>query len=152
MANEELLGRLDQAFSDLRGSYQGLSEEQLSQPTLDQWSVNDLLSHLAGWHEEMARMFDRMLRGERPTPEGADYSDPDAWNARFVEERRGRSWIEVTEDLATSYRELRARAESMPPDRLVPGKTAYRLIVDDTIGHYREHGDQIGQWRRSAGW
>lgn len=151
MANEQLLSELDQALADLKKSYEGLDEDQLSQVGLDQWNVKDLLAHITGWHYETSRMFDRMLRGERPTPEGVDYSDPDSWNAQFVEQRKGRTMTEVELDLDISYRELRERAEMMPEDRMTPGKTAYRLISDTNINHYRDHAAQIRQWRESAG-
>ena len=151
MANDQLLRELDQGLADLKKTYEGADEDQLSQVALDQWSVKDVLAHITGWHYETSRMFDRMLRGERPTPEGVDYSNPDTWNAQFVEQRKGRSMTEVEMDLDTSYYELRSRAEMMPEDRMEPGKTGHRLLMDTNLNHYRDHANQIQQWRQSAG-
>lgn len=151
MPNEELLDQLDQALADLRGTVADLTEEQAGQVGLDQWNVKNALAHIAGWHLEAARMFDRMSRGERPAPEGTDYSNPDEWNVRFVEARSGQSLIEALSDLDNTYQELRARVEAMPEDRLAEGKTARRIVMTTGIEHYRDHGDQIRKWRQSQG-
>lgn len=152
MTKQELLNELDAGLTDLKEAYSGLTEEQASEAGIDAWCVKDVLAHVSGWHYETSRMLDRMLRGQRPSPEGVDYSNVNDWNARFVEERKGRSLIEMIADLDTSYREFRSRAESLPEDRLQEGKTAYRMIKQDTIDHYREHGAQIREWRSAAGY
>ena len=39
---------------------------------------------MTGWFGEMTVGLKRVANGERPTPEGVNYSDADAWNAKFI--------------------------------------------------------------------
>ena len=68
------------------------------------WSVVNLLQHMDGWLREMTPALQRLARGERPTPEGIDYSNFDAWNAKFVEVRGEQTMAEA---IAAIRRELR---------------------------------------------
>ncbi len=38
-------------------------------------------------------------------------------------------------------------ADAVPAQRYVPGKTAYRIVDQNSAHHYKEHGDQIRGWR-----
>ena len=42
-------------------------------------------------------------------------------------------------------------ADRVPAERWRPGKTTYRIVDDNTAHHYREHADQIRDWRASRG-
>ena len=43
-----------------------------------------------GWLREMTPALERLTRGERPTPEGIDWSNVDAWNANGTSVPAGR--------------------------------------------------------------
>ena len=85
---DQVLGELDDAFAGLQATYKDLPEARKRVVMQGNWSVKDILVHIAGWHREMAGALSRIARGERAAPEGVDYSDFDAWNARFVEAAR----------------------------------------------------------------
>src|SRR3989304_8456747 len=88
---------MDAGFAGLLDAVNGLSEEQLTRvwygdPSTSLrtgWTVRDIVAHVAGWHREEIAMLERMARGERPVPESVDYTDDDAWNARFAAKWRG---------------------------------------------------------------
>ena len=82
---------LEKSYADLQSAIDGLTHEQLVTAFQGEWSVRDMLGHIVGWHHEMDDALERIARGERPVPEGVDYSDSDAWNARFVETWRNAS-------------------------------------------------------------
>ena len=150
MANkEDLLKRLDDGYAAFRETFAGLSDVQMTQTWLGDWCVRDILAHIAGWHREMSGGLERMARGERPTPEGVDYSDPDPWNERYAAEKRSLSPAEMVADLDASLATFRAAAAALPEDRFEPGRTVDRLMHINGIDHYIEHGDQIKQWRQS---
>ena len=98
----EATAALEAARRETLDAIDGIPEEKMATPAFGAWSVKDVLCHLASWEQLAVADLQRIARGERPVPDGVDYSDGDAWNARFVEARRNAS-------PATVVAELRAR-------------------------------------------
>jgi len=151
MSKDALLREMDAGFAALLGAVSGLSEEQMTRAWYGDWSVRDILAHVAGWHREEIAMLERMARGERPVPEGADYTDDDAWNARFAAKWRAASAGEVLAELKASEEAYVAAAGRLPEERFEEGRTAQRLVQQGCIEHYREHADEIREWREREG-
>jgi hypothetical protein len=116
---------------------------------LDQWNTRDILAHVAGWHTEMGQALNRLGRGERPTPEGVDYSDNDVWNAKFAGAKQDVTPSQMAAQLEESFQKYRASAQALPEDRFEEGRTVDRIIHTSGINHYVEHGEQIREWRKS---
>ena len=87
-------------------------------------------------------------RGEAPYPEGVSYDDFDAWNAKFVEARRGVKLSDVVAELEASHRDFVAAARALPDEQFAPETAGRGLIENCTSQHYREHAGQIREWRR----
>jgi len=151
MSKDALLREMEAGFADLLSTVDGLSEEQMTRVWYGDWSVRDILAHVAGWHREEIAMLERMARGERPVPESADYTDDDAWNARFVAKWRAASAGEVLAELKASKEAYVAAASRLPEERFEEGRTARRLVQQGCIEHYREHADEIRAWREKEG-
>ena len=151
MSKNDLLREMDAGFAALLGAVSGLSEEQLTRAWYGDWSVRDILAHVAGWHREEIAMLERMARGERPVPESADYTDDDAWNARFAAKWRAASAGDVLAELKASEEAYLAAASRLPEERFEEGRTAQRLVQQGCIEHYREHADEIRAWREKEG-
>ena len=151
MAKDDLLREMEAGFADLLSTVDGLSEEQMTRVWYGDWSVRDILAHVAGWHREEIAMLERMARGERPVPESADYTDDDAWNARFAARWRAASAGEVLAELNASKEAYLAAALRLPEERFEEGRTARRLVQQGCIEHYREHADEIREWRKREG-
>ncbi len=147
---DELLRQLDEGFSAFKATFAGLSDEQLGAVWLGEWSVKDILAHVSGWHREMTAGLQRLARGERPTPAGVDYSDPDPWNARFAAEARSLAPRDVLAKLDASFKDFRQSAADLSEDRFEPGRTVDRILHASGIDHYREHGEEIKAWRASV--
>ncbi len=148
---DQLLGELDQDFAGLQATYGDLPEARKQIVMQGSWSVKDILVHIAGWHREMAPALTRLARGEKPMPEGVDYSDVDAWNARWVEAARATPVSAVEKELADSFVSFREAVSAIPEDRLRPGRTADKIIHDVGMDHYRHHAAQIQAWRQREG-
>ena len=114
------------------------------------WSVKDILAHVAGWHHTMAGAMERMARGERPTPEGVDYSDADSWNARFAAAMAPQNSSTVIADLRQSFATYLRAAQAIPDDRWGEGKTINRIVETSGYGHYEEHLPAIKEYRARA--
>ena len=151
MTKEDLLQTLNAEFASLLSTLEGLSEEAATRVWYGDWSVRDILAHVSGWHTEMARAFERMARGERPVPEGTDYSDPNPWNARFAEAKGDTSFVDMVQELKASKEAFVEAAKQVPADRFEEGRAAYRILHASGIDHYREHAPEIRQWREREG-
>ena len=114
------------------------------------WGVKDILAHIAGWHHQMTGAMERMARGEKPTPEGVDYSDADGWNARFAAAMNAQSASTVVADLQQSFANYMRAARGIADDRFGEGKTVNRLLEGSGYGHYREHLPEIKEFAAKA--
>jgi hypothetical protein len=151
MARDDILKTLDSGFESLLKTIDGLSDEQMKQVWFGDWGVRDILAHVAGWHREMTGAFERIARGERPVPEGVDYSDADPINARFAEAQRNADATGIIAELKASKDAFVAAARTVPEERFEEGKSAYRILHTTGIEHYQEHEPMIREWRRREG-
>ncbi len=142
-----LLAELDAAFVELQSTYAGLDDAHLTTVMQGRWSVKDILAHMAGWHREMVPAFERLARGEKAIPAGVDYTDPDPWNARFVEGRRAMTPAQVKADLEDSFAAFRQALLGVPEPRRRGSRTAGRIAHEAGIDHYRHHAAQIRAWQ-----
>jgi len=146
-AKQELLEKAEQEYDGLKAAIKGLDEAQMGQVWLGTWGVREILAHVTGWHREMIPALERVGRGEAPFPDGA-YDDFDSWNARFVEARKGQSSADILREVEASHRGLLNAAARLPDGHFGEGKAASGLVDGVAAGHYREHAEQIRQWRR----
>ncbi len=151
MARDDIIETLNDEFDNLCKSVEGLDDAQMTRVWFGDWGVRDILAHIAGWHWEMVGAYDRIARGERPVPEGVDYNDADAWNARFARSVSNTDPDEVIEDLNASKEAFVAAARKVPEERFEEGKTAFRILHTTGIDHYREHYPAIQEWRQREG-
>ena len=149
------LKKLDEEYRNLRALVDDLDAEQLARVWFGTWSVKDIVAHVLGWEREMTAALERLARGERPTPEGVDYSNADAWNAKFslaMAPISPQSVLAIWQQVHANY--ARA-AQAVPDDRYGERdgrpQTVNRLLETSGFGHYREHGEEIRAWRKQEG-
>ena len=150
-----VLKNVETEYENLQKAVKGLSDSQMAEAWLDGWSVRDILGHVLGWESQMIIFLGRMANGERPVPEGVDYSDPDAWNAKFALEFAPIGGATVLAIWRQAHMNFVRAANALPEDRFGEKdgkpKTANRMLADNGYEHYREHTAQIQKWRESAG-
>jgi hypothetical protein len=144
-----LLREADEAFADLHEAIAGLDDEAMGRVWLGHWGVREILIHISGWHREMVPALRRIAQGETPYPPRS-YDDFDAWNARFVEQKRGVKAADVLTELEASHRQFVAAAAAVPDLHFAPDGVVRSILDGSSTGHYREHAAQIGQWRRAT--
>jgi hypothetical protein len=153
---ESALKQVDEEAANLQKALDGLSNEQMEQPFLDGWCVRDIMGHILGWQRESAMMLERMARGERPAPEGTDYSKPDEWNAKFAASVAGVNPNTVVASWRQAHGNFVRSAQSLPEDRFKAKddgtpSTASRILEGNGYGHFREHIAHIQEWRKREG-
>ncbi len=141
---------LELGYQEFRGPLARLEDDDFGEAWLGEWNLSQLLAHMAGWYREMTGAIERVRRGERPIPEGVNYGDSDAWNAKFA--TRARPGKEALHDFDAAYSAYRAAAEDLSEDvfGIEPGKDrpkiGNRLLQGSGIGHFEEHQKQLDEW------
>lgn len=151
MDKQTAIKQVEDGFNNLLATIEGLDETAMSQRFYGDWSIKDILAHISGWQHLMTASMERMARGEKPTPEGADYSDSDGWNARFSAGMKAQSAPTIVADLRQSFASYVRAARSIPDDRYGEGKTINRLLEGSGSGHYAEHLPAIQQHVKTIG-
>jgi len=147
----KILADLDAAWGDLRALVDSVPGERLEQSdVVEDWSVKDLLGHMAFWAEKSANDLNALASGkeeEIATP-GGD-AGVNEWNAREAAARKGKSLDELRAEWETSFNDARAAFEATPADTLeteVKGWPQLQRFLGDTTIHYREHANHIRTW------
>ncbi|MDQ4044479.1 MAG: ClbS/DfsB family four-helix bundle protein [Chloroflexota bacterium] len=144
----KVIDRIDANWKDFQASYAGLNDEEMLIPgVVDEWSVRDILAHVAVWDTYAMDALPGILEtGEHPR---YDYQDEtiDAYNARMTEEKRHLSLDEVREELEETHRRLLEYLGTVDASAFA-AKDAFReRLAADTWDHYPEHAAAIRAWR-----
>ena len=148
MTKQQLLDKLEKAWADLKASYAGLSEAQMTAPGVTgTWSVKDILAHVTTWEEEALKYLPLLREGKTP-PRYADlYGGLNAFNAQMSEKKRGLSLVEVLSQLDATHQQLVEYIQNAPDDLIATETRFRRRIRLDTYSHYPEHARAIREWR-----
>ena len=126
---------------------ESLSDELMTERSLDGWSVCDHLSHLAVWDELRASEVERISAGHESAWRMNEEQDA-AYNAITYSLRQRLSVDQVRWELAKSRERLLAAISSAPPrglDASLYGEAGL------TSTHEAEHMDWIRRWRSERG-
>jgi len=148
---DQFVKDLEQARNELRASYQGLSDEQMTQAgAVGEWSVKDVLTHITSWEEVTLPDLQRVARGDTPTLASFDLSKVDDWNAMVMSLRRNLPLDQVLRELDLSRQDLLSALAQLPDSALAEGQFARGMLTICTV-HDKEHTEDIRQWRQREG-
>jgi hypothetical protein len=144
---------LKEAWTALRSLVESLPPEALEQPgVVGDWSVKDLMGHVAFWNQRAAQNLEALAAGrsqeiETPTAE----EEVSALNKRESGWRKGLTLAAVKEEWLSSFGAAREALGAVPGEKLneeVKGWAMHTRFAVDTYHHYQEHLEQISAWRR----
>jgi hypothetical protein len=151
MDSRQLLKKLDKAWMEIKESYAGLSDSQLTEPGVTgNWSVKDILAHVTTWEEEALKYLPLIVKGGRPPRYSVKYGGIDAFNAQMMEQKRGLSLADVLEQLDETHRRLIAYIQSAPEEQFTQETPFRRRLRLDTYSHYPIHTKMIRAWRERS--
>jgi uncharacterized damage-inducible protein DinB len=133
--------------SELLSAIEGLSDDLMSEPSLDGWSVKDHLAHLALWDDIRAREVARISAGHDSAWRMSGEQDA-AYNALGHVLRRALSLDQVRWELATSRQRL-VDAISSATQRGLDGSRYGEAGLRST--HEAAHMEWIRRWRDLKG-
>lgn len=151
-----LISHLAAARADLLGQLLGLDERTLTEsPVLDDWTVKDILAHIAAWDRWEHQVMRQMVEGE--APDFTAVQDVDRFNAAVVEMWRARTLGEVLTELENARAVWTAWLQSLPVEEFFRRR---RYDNDEWFfpdclrvqwEHDAEHAQQIVAWREARG-
>ena len=148
---DQLVKDLEQARNELRASYQGLSEGNMTRPgAVGEWSVKDVLTHISSWEEVTLADLERVARGDTPTLASFDLSKVDDWNTMIMSLRRNLPLDQVLRELDITYADLMVSIGRLPDSALAQGQFA-RGMLTICATHDKEHTEDIRKWRQREG-
>jgi hypothetical protein len=144
---DALLRHYRETREGLLAAIHGLTDAQMTDPSIDGWSVKDHLAHLALWDDVRASEVTRISTGHdsawRITDEQAE-----AYNAIAYAARRDLPLAQVRWELATSRARLVDAIAAATPrglDSSLYSETGLRST------HEAEHAGWIKRWRGERG-
>lgn len=152
MDKQQLLTKIDKAWSGLQTSIDGLTAQQMTQPGVTgDWSVKDILGHVTAWEEEALKHLPDLLDGKRPPRYSVLYGGIDAFNALKTVENRARSLDEVQMRFDQTHARLLDYIQSAPDEQIATETRFRRRIRLDSYSHYPIHAQAIREWREQSG-
>ena len=144
---EDLLRSYRETRKKLLAAIDGLTDEQMSEPTIDGWAVKDHLAHLALWDDIRAAEVERISAGFDSAWKMTDEQD-EALNDTGYEMRRSMSAAQARWELETSRRKLLDAIASAPQEALDPSRYGAAGLRS---GHEGQHVEWLERWRREKG-
>jgi hypothetical protein len=141
---------LEAARADFLDALANVDADLVTVPgVMDDWSVRDLVVHVAAWAEHAAAALDLAASGR-----GAEFAystdETDAMNERILSEGRSTSPAAALAREDDAFAGLRRRVEGLDPAmlglRLGNGDTVEQVIRYDGPDHYAEHTAHLRAW------
>jgi uncharacterized damage-inducible protein DinB len=142
-----LVQQYRQARDALLKAIDGLTEEQLTEQSLDGWSVKDHLAHLALWDDVRASEVARISAGHASAWRMTEEQDV-AYNAMGYALRLNLSVDQIKWELAASRQTLLDAIASATPTGMDGSLYGVSGLVSS---HEQEHTGWIKRWRLEKG-
>ncbi len=162
----ELMERIRRERAALEQVISSLSDDQMTTPGPERWSVKDHLAHIVTWEQILllthmqGRPFAEAAKMDEATAAAtADMTAEGGINDFFYERDKDRPLGDVLHDFQQSHQEVLAALETMEYAELVKlhhpdNPDAGRLldyVIGDTYEHYAEHRNIIATFKEQEG-
>jgi len=132
--------------------------EKIALAVQDNWTVKDIMAHIASWESACARWIEAGAQGRDPGVPALTQTFVDTFNAENYARNRERALADVQAEFERANVELTAAVQSLPDDPddakySVWGqyKAPWRLIGGNNFGHYEEHYPALINWLKANG-
>jgi DinB family protein len=145
---EDVLRQYRESRVKLLAAIDGLTEQQMSETTIDGWAVKDHLAHLALWDDIRAAEVVRISAGFESAWKMTEQQDEEH-NATGYELRRSMSAAQARWELEQSRRKLLDAITAATPDALDLSRYGAAGLRSR---HEDEHSAWIARWRGEKGY
>ena len=156
MNKQQLITNLDASRKRLEDTIAGLSVEKMNEPNaVGDWSVKDVLAHLAMWSARSVTLLFDAEQGRASEDIESMFGNFDAVNAENYEEQKDRPLERVLADFRGVHRQLLRRVGAWDEAALFD-KTRFAWMRGQSLGdfiqgavaeHEDDHRQGIAIWR-----
>ncbi len=156
MNKTKLLNEMRDGYTSFENLLAPLSEAQMTISGVNgEWSIKDILAHLAAWQKRTLNRLEAAVRNEEPSIPGLTSDEEvDRLNDQFYQENKARPLTDVLTDFRTTYSQILDVVQAAPeevlldPQRIawLDGNALWEVVAGDTYEHYQEHTESIQQW------
>lgn len=152
---EAISNKLAEVHGVLSRTVSSLSDQAGQTMVTDQWTVKDVLAHLAGAERGMLRTAQGMASGKDPQlPEGFDNDEN---NARMVARRKAQTFAQVLDEVKTVHNDLSAFLDGITQEQLtlmgehpLAGEISLKDLLVVIYSHEVTHCNEIQNALRAA--
>ena len=147
----QIIARLNTERKRLEQNLDGLAQEDLVQPgVVGEWSIKDVLAHLADWEAHMPAWMEAARRGD-PVAEiepGLNWKQFGEFNQRIYARHRDQTPEEVLAYFHGTHRQFMEMVEAMPEDEML-AHGRYAFIGKGTIYNWLKAYANHDLWGKS---
>ena len=143
----DLMRHYGESRARLLAAIDGMTDEQMSDPSIDGWAVKDHLAHLALWDDIRAAEVERIAAGHDSAWRMTEKQDQDH-NAAGYELRRSMTAAQARWELENSRRKLLDAIAAAPAQALDPSLFGAAGLRSE---HEDQHAGWIRRWRGEQG-
>jgi DinB family protein len=140
------------ARAELLDAIDALPAARRGEASLDGWSVQEIVAHIAAAQDGRAQALEMIARGEAPHVGAFAQGDPAAFLAALRADAVSERWEQVLGRLRFARERHEAAVRGLgvlEPERYAPGRIAHR--VADVAPFDVERAERIRAWRREQG-
>jgi hypothetical protein len=146
---EAIISGLVEARREVLNAARQLTAAQQEAVFLGEWSVKELLAHLAGWDDTNIQAVQEILTCHKPSFWQHYDRDWQSYNAQLVADYRRDDFGELLAVVEASHRRLIAFLETLPADVYIKKRKIGTLLRTE-IKDEHEHAEQVGEFRTSS--
>ena len=151
MYKEALFRRLNASWQELQEAITGLPDDAMVKPgAVGEWSVRDIIAHIATWEEEALKALPIIVVGGR-LPRYASQGGIDTFNARQQEAKSHLSLERLRLEMDATHHRLLALLDRVPESAYASEGRFLKRLRLDAYGHWRLHAEDVRRWRASKG-
>lgn len=158
MNKREIMRALEESHEPILQVLDGLSDEEMLEPgVVGDWTLKDVIAHLARWEAELVKLLWQVRQGLHPTSILVGEMDYDSINARWQQEDKSRPLERILADFyGVRNQTLRRMGDFKDQDLVDPerypwlnGKPLWLKIAGNSFAHDQEHLEQINHWLKT---
>ena len=159
MTHERLRDLIDKERAVLEALVRALGETQMTMPgVVGEWTVTQVLGHVAGWERLLLSWLEMTARGESPDGYAPGYPIGEEGMHRLNADMAAETASRAPADVLAEFQEMRGRvltAVGSLTDQQInqPGAAPWTgdrpllpFIAGNTYEHYQEHAAEIRAW------
>lgn len=138
-----LLNELERERNQLFRNIETCRIRDIEQAFIGDWSLKDIVGHVASWEAEVLVAIRELIEGQRPALLDFQEAQLDRWNWQHVERKRDLTFWSLVDQLRGGRQRLLSALEEVSDEALTDNGSMYLTLVRSIIDHDREHWHEI---------